>query len=103
MNAAGSTTTSVTTGDTLGAYVPAPEYSARRACEPEASVEVFSVAVPPLRVTLPIVLDPSKNSIEPVSVPPSAVTVPVSGAHWLPREALGDPVITRLVVGWTTK
>src|SRR5438876_9612391 len=97
MNAAGSTTTPVTTGETLGAYVLATEYSARRVCEPEASVDVRSAAVPPLSVTLPIVRDPSKNATEPVSVPPSAVTVAVSVAHWFASDEFGDTVSAVMV------
>src|SRR5216117_3887408 len=103
MSAAGSTTSSVTTDDTLGVYVPAPVYSARRLCDPVASIDVLSAAVPPLSVTLPIVRDPSKNSTEPVSVPPSAVTVAVSVAHWFASEVLGDTVSAVLVGVWTVR
>src|SRR6266487_2931646 len=92
MNAAGSTTTSVTTGDTLGAYVPAPEYSARSTWEPLARVDVRSAAVPPLSVTVPSEADPSKNATESSGVPLPAVTVAVSATDWPIIEGLGDTV-----------
>lgn len=47
-----------------------------RLCEPAVSVDIGSVAVPLLRVAVPIVLAPSLN----VTVPPVGVVGPVT---WL--------------------
>ena len=48
-------------------------------CGPAASAVVLNVALPPLSVAVPRVVEPSRNVIEPVGVPlPGATAVTVA-------------------------
>src|SRR2546423_190988 len=65
-------------------------------CEPAASVEVVSAAVPPLRATLPSGVAPSKNCTVPVG-PEDGLIVAVNVTGW-PNVDVGADEATVVVV-----
>ncbi len=62
----------------LAVSLPSPPYEAVSECAATESVEVISVAVPPLRVPVPIVAAPSLKVIVPVAVDGNTLAVKVT-------------------------
>src|SRR5271157_13276 len=69
---------SFTAADVDGASLGSPPYAAVREWSPTASVEIFRVAVAPLRATDPRLLAPSRNCTLPVAVLGATVAVRVT-------------------------
>ena len=77
-------------------------YSAVIECEPTASLDVVSVATPPLSVTDFISFVPSLNSTLPVGVGPADVTVAVKVTVWPSCEGFGLELSSVVVVYLST-
>lgn len=65
--------------------------------DPAARVEIGRVAMPPLRLTVPIAVPASEKMTEPVGVPDEDATVAVNVMLLWRKAAAGDPV--KLTVG----
>ena len=70
------TCTTCVSAPVLETYVGSPEYVAVIECDPNASAEVVSVALPPLTGTVPSGVEPSANVTVPVAAGEASVRRP---------------------------
>lgn len=83
----------------LGLKVELPLYAAVMECEATARVEVVKVAWPaPSSVEVPSVVVPSLNVTVPEGTPPLELTVAVKVTDWLKTEGLADETAVVVVV-----
>lgn len=76
-----------------------PEYFAVIECEPALRAEVVNVALPALRVPLPIELAPSRNETVPDGVPGELLlTVAVKVTDWPVVDGFADDATAVVVV-----
>ena len=69
-----------------------PPYPAVIVCVPATRVEMFSVAMPPLRLAVPTVVAPSEKTTEPVGVLTVEETVAVRVTTLCANAGFGDAV-----------
>lgn len=88
-------TACVKTGEMLAGSFVSPAYTAESECEPAASVDVDSVAVPLIKVAVPMTLCPSPNVTVPVAVEGTTAAVSVTLRPVV--EGLADDVTAMLL------